>query len=161
MPTLSVKTIVLACLCVVFLYLLFLIRHLRIRIRHLQRTKSTFLANMSHEIRTPMNGILGMASLLDRTTLTKEQRGYTDIIRRCSDTLLTVINNILDFSTLESGKIILEEKETDLRGCVEEGLGIFTDRTGKAGILLHYDIEEDVPVRIITDNSRLRQILIN
>jgi CheY-like chemotaxis protein len=108
-----------------------------------------------------MNGILGMASLLNQTTLTKEQRGYTDIIQRCSDTLLTVINNILDFSTLESGNIILEEKETDLRGCVEEVLEIFIGRTIKAGILLHCHIEEDVPGRIITDNSRLRQILIN
>ena len=161
MPPLSVKTTVLACLCVVFIYLLFVIRHLRIRIRQLQRTKSIFLANMSHEIRTPMNGILGMASLLDRTSLTKEQRGYTDIIQRCSDTLLTVINNILDFSTLESGKIILEEKETDLRSCVEEVLEIFIGRTMKAGILLHCHIDEDVPGRILTDSSRLRQILIN
>jgi CheY-like chemotaxis protein len=108
-----------------------------------------------------MNGILGMASLLNQTTLTKEQRGYTDIIQRCSDTLLSVINNILDFSTLESGNIILEEKETDLRGCVEEVLEIFMGRAIKAGILLHCHIEEDVPGYIITDNSRLRQILIN
>jgi CheY-like chemotaxis protein len=161
MPPLSVKTTVLACLCLVLIYLLFLIRHLRIRIRELQRTKSIFLANMSHEIRTPMNGILGMAALLDQTSLTKEQRGYTDIIRRCSDTLLTVISNILDFSTLESGKIILEEKETDLHACVEEVLEIFIGRTMKAGILLHCHIEKNVPASIMTDTSRLRQILIN
>jgi signal transduction histidine kinase/ActR/RegA family two-component response regulator len=126
-----------------------------------QRTKSLFLANMSHEIRTPMNGITGMASLLGQTSLTKEQRGYIDTIRSCTDTLLTVINNILDFSTMESGKIVLEEKETDLRLCVEEVLEIFMARALKAGILLHCYIDEDVPARIITDGDRLRQILIN
>ncbi len=161
MLSLPVETVVLACLCAVFIYLLLLVRRLRIRIGLLQRTKSIFLANMSHEIRTPMNGIIGMSSLLNQTTLTKEQRGYTDIIQSCSDTLLTVINNILDLSTLESGKIVLEEKETDLRGCVEEVLEIFIGRTMKAGILLHCHIEEDVPGRIITDSGRLRQILIN
>jgi len=125
------------------------------------RTKSLFLANMSHEIRTPMNGIIGMASLLNQTFLSKEQRGYIDTIQSCSDTLLTVINNILDFSTLEAGKITLEEKETDLRGCIEEVIEIFIARTLSAGILLHCHIEEDVPGRIITDSDRLRQILIN
>ncbi|HXB05842.1 MAG TPA: ATP-binding protein, partial [Puia sp.] len=125
------------------------------------RTKSLFLANMSHEIRTPMNGITGMSSLLDQTALTREQRGYIDTIRSCSDTLLTVINNILDFSTMESGKIILEQKETDIRLCVEEVLEVFMARALKAGILLHSHIDEDVPTRILTDNGRLRQILIN
>jgi CheY-like chemotaxis protein len=161
MLSLSVETAVLACLCAVFIYGLILIRRLRIRIRQLQRTKSLFLTNMNHEIRTPMNGIVGMASLLNQTVVSKEQRGYIDTIRNCSDTLLTVINNILDFSTLESGKITLEETETDLRRCVEEVLEIFIGRTMKAGILLHSHIEEDVPCCIITDSGRLQQILIN
>ncbi|MBS1664448.1 MAG: response regulator [Bacteroidetes bacterium] len=125
------------------------------------RTKSLFLANMSHEIRTPMNGITGMASLLNQTALTREQRSYTDTIQSCSETLLTVINNILDFSTLEAGKITLKEKDTDLRTCVEEVVEIFIGRTLKAGILLHCHIEEDVPRRILIDTDRLRQILIN
>ncbi|HEY6901465.1 MAG TPA: response regulator [Puia sp.] len=164
-----------ACLCAAFLYLFLLIRRLKARARLLEalvhkhtqltdeahRTKSLFLANMSHEIRTPMNGIIGMASLLNRTHLSKEQRGYTDTIRSCSDTLLTVINNVLDFSTLEAGKIALEEKETDLRTCVEEVVEIFIGRALKAGILLHCHIEEDVPGRIFIDGDRLRQILIN
>jgi len=143
MLSITVKVTVLACLllsCLV--YCLALIRRLKQKTGQLQfladqqarlaeeamRTKSLFLANMSHEIRTPMNGITGMSSLLGQTSLTREQRGYIDVIRSCSDTLLTVINNILDFSTMESGKIILEEKETDLRLCAEEVLEVFMGR---------------------------------
>lgn len=160
-----------ACLC----YSLLRGRHLRARTRQLEqqlqfrthqaeeahRSKSLFLTNMSHEIRTPMNGILGMASLLAQTSPSKEQQGYIETIRSCSDTLLSVINNILDLSAIESGKITLDEKVTDLRSCVEEVLEIFMARTLKAGILLHCKIENNVPARVLTDNGRLRQILIN
>lgn len=176
MLSLPLETTVLACL-LLFCLLCCLIRmhRLKKKTRQLElladrqtrlaeealRTKSLFLANMSHEIRTPMNGITGMATLLGQTSVTKEQRGYIDTIRSCSDTLLTIINNILDFSTIESGKIILEEKETDLSRCVEEVLEVFMARAMKAGILLHCHIDQDVPARIITDGDRLRQILIN
>jgi len=176
MLSLPLTTTVLACLTLSCLVCSILsIRRLKKKTRQLQqladqqkllaeealRTKSLFLANMSHEVRTPMNGITGMASLLGQTTLTREQRGYIETIRSCSDTLLTVINNVLDFSTMESGKIILEERETDLRLCVEEVLEVFIARALKAGILLHCQIDEDVPARIVTDGGRLRQILIN
>jgi signal transduction histidine kinase/ActR/RegA family two-component response regulator len=167
----SALSIAAACLC----YSLLLSRRLRARTRQLEqqvelrtrqaeeahRIKSLFLTNMSHEIRTPMNGILGMASLLARTPVTKEQASYLETIRSCGDTLLTVINNILDFSAIESGKITLDEKVTDLRGCVEEVLEIFMARALHAGILLHCKLEEGVPARVLTDNGRLRQILIN
>ncbi len=123
--------------------------------------KDLFLTNMSHEIRTPMNGLLGMASLLSQTTLTREQNNYVDNIRSCGDTLLTVINNILDFSAVETGKITLDEKVTDLRGLVQEVIEMFISRTSKAGIQLHYELSPDVPNRIMTDKGRLRQILIN
>ena len=176
MLSLPLKTTVLA-----FIFLsclaccLISIRRLRKKARKLQlladhqgrvaeealRTKNLFLANMSHEIRTPMNGITGMATLLGQTALTREQRGYIETIRSCADTLLSVINNILDFSTIESGKIVLEQKETDLRLCVEEVLEVYMARALKAGILLHCQLDEDVPAHILADTHRLRQILIN
>jgi signal transduction histidine kinase/ActR/RegA family two-component response regulator len=123
--------------------------------------KDLFLTNMSHEIRTPMNGLLGMASLLSQTPLSKEQNNYVDSIRSCGDTLLTVINNILDFSAIETGKITLDEKVTDLRSLAEEVIELFASRTSKAGIQLHLELSPDLPNRVITDKGRLRQVLIN
>jgi CheY-like chemotaxis protein len=123
--------------------------------------KSTFLATMSHEIRTPMNGVIGMSSLLAETTLTDQQREFTETIRSCGEGLLTVINDILDFSKIESGKMELEPHDFNLRNCIEEVLDVFGQKAASTGLDLVYQIENNVPTQIIADAFRLRQILMN
>lgn len=125
------------------------------------RAKSVFLATMSHEIRTPMNGVIGMASLLKKTSLTPEQKLYTDTISTSGDALLTVINDILDFSKIESGNLELEQKDFNLRTCIEEVLDLFAEKATQSGLDLIYQIGDDIPADIVGDSVRLRQVLMN
>ncbi|OZI05861.1 hypothetical protein BWI93_23485 [Siphonobacter sp. BAB-5385] len=125
------------------------------------QAKSVFLATMSHEIRTPMNGVIGMAALLQETHLTSEQRDYTETIVKCGDSLINVINDILDFSKIESGSLELEQEDFILRQCIEDVLDIFATKAMEAQLDLIYQIEEDVPVQIVGDSLRLKQILVN
>ncbi|NLD99832.1 MAG: PAS domain S-box protein, partial [Fibrobacter sp.] len=123
--------------------------------------KSTFLANMSHEIRTPMNGVIGMTSLLSGTVLTETQRHYVEIIKSSGNSLLNIINDILDISKIEAGKIDLEEITFDIRIMIQDLITFFSVRAIEKNLHFDYSISPDVPSVITGDPGRLRQILVN
>ncbi|RYZ95120.1 MAG: hybrid sensor histidine kinase/response regulator, partial [Moraxellaceae bacterium] len=125
------------------------------------RAKSQFIATMSHEIRTPMNGILGMVELLRDTELSSVQSHYLDIINRSGDNLLTVINDILDYSKIEAGKMELEDVSFLLDDVVDDSAALFAAMANKRNIELLTSIEVGVPRSLIGDPMRLQQIIVN
>jgi len=125
------------------------------------QAKSEFVASMSHEIRTPINGVMGMAELLEGTHLDEEQKQYLSIIQLSNQSLLAIINDILDYSKIEAGKLGIESVSFNIFELVENSLAIFTFNARKKAITLSSDISSDIPVYILGDPTRIRQILLN
>ena len=125
------------------------------------RAKSLFLANMSHEIRTPMNGIIGTLSLIEDGNLTDKQKEMLSTVKSCGENLLTIINDILDYSKVESGKLSIENEHLDLFQTINEVIALMSSIGTEKHIAIHKAIAGDVPQFVIGDPVRLRQILIN
>ena len=125
------------------------------------KAKSEFLANMSHEIRTPLNGIVGVAELLSLTTLNAEQRELTAIIKSSAEALCAIVNDLFDFSRIETGGVQLESLAFDVRALVSRVAESFTPKAREKGLTLQSTVASDIPSMVVGDPARVRQVLCN
>jgi len=125
------------------------------------KSKSAFLANMSHEIRTPMNAIMGFTELLHEQVETPRLKSYTNIIRNAGTTLLTLINDILDLSKIEAGKLEIHKTAVDVHTLAEEIVSMFSIIASQKGLSIILDVDKEIPSSLLLDGIRLRQVLVN
>ena len=125
------------------------------------KSKSEFLANMSHEIRTPLNGVICMGDLLNSTELSDEQKELTHTLQSSAKSLLTLIEDILDISKIEAGRLVIEETDFDLHSLVNNAITIMRGQASAKGLLLNHTFTADTPYRLIGDPHHLRQVFIN
>ncbi|MBF0544837.1 MAG: response regulator [Candidatus Riflebacteria bacterium] len=132
----------------------------KLSLEEINHLKERFLANVSHEIRTPLNGIIGMTGLMVDSNLTPKQQEYAEVIRRCSTELLSLVNDLLDFSKIENGKIDIEEFSFDIRTMMEDVSHLIEEKVRKKGLELICRVNSEVPSIVEGDPGRIRQVLI-
>jgi two-component system, sensor histidine kinase RpfC len=123
--------------------------------------KSQFLSHMSHEIRTPLNGIVGACSLLTTTPISQDQKKLFDVVHSSSELLLQIVNDVLDISQIESGKIVSKVTSFNLRDLIEDSVNLFSNQAKAKGILLSYDIASDAPLMLQGELLHIKQVLVN
>jgi len=128
---------------------------------HLAEVKSVFLANMSHEIRTPMNAVLGMNEMILRESSEEEIVEYAKNIERAGETLMSLINDVLDISKIESGKIEIHSDEYKLETLVDDLMNLVSVKAEEKGLEIRQEFDQDIPGRLYGDELRIKQILIN